>query len=169
MRAAGLALLALLAACTGAGKSGVGRPDWMDEGAVQIHAISDRGRPLVGGGLLRRVTPGGYAGFRAFVPVLESGSYTGDLFWRSYFRPERPSSLFVEGDASLHLVKGGTTFVPSASVALGVRTAVTDNLSVGGSFGPLIFPSGSTPDVDHLRLGPFGVAPRMLASVDFHL
>ena len=143
--------------------------DWMDEGSMQVHAISDEGQPLVGGGIVRRVSKGAALGFRGLIPLWGTGSYTGEVFGRGYFTPEDRSSLFLEGDASLHLVRGGTTFVPSVGFLFGVRVAVTDTLSVGGSFGPVVFPASALPNVEFARFGPLGIAPRMLASVDFHL
>jgi hypothetical protein len=164
----GLALAGTSTACAGTGSQHV-VSDLMDEGTVQVHGVSDGGLPLVGGGLVKRVSKGGFVGFRGLLPVWGTGSYTGEVFGRGYFTPEGRSSLFLEGDASLHLVRGGTTFIPSVSFNFGVRVAVTDTLSVGGSFAPVLFPAGLEPKVDFVRFGPLGMAPRMLGSVDFKL
>ncbi|MES2640027.1 MAG: hypothetical protein V4850_11110 [Myxococcota bacterium] len=164
----GLALAGASAACAGTG-SPRAVSDWMDEGTVQVHGVSDGGAPLIGGGLVRRVSEGGFVGFRGMLPVWGTGSYTGEVFGRGYFTPDARSSLFLEGDAGLHLVRGGTTFIPSVGLNFGVRVAVTDTLSVGGSFAPIVFPAGLEPKVDFVRMGPLGMAPRMLGTVDFKL
>ncbi len=159
-------LLSLLAVASGSEPERVATP-WMDEGSLLFEGLSDR--PLVGGGIVRRVAGAVWVGGRVFIPVWGLEPYEGDLFVRGYLTPNETGSLFVEGEVAAWL--GRDLFVPAVGGSFGVRVRVHPRLSVGGSFGPTVFHRGGLPDAEgtFLDIGPARIAPRMRATVDFLL
>ena len=80
----------------------VAAPGWMDEGVLHVSGLSER--PLVGGGIARRVSEGGWIGGRFLVPAWGAGPYEGDLFVRGFFT-RRPGQIALA--VVLLLVYGG--------------------------------------------------------------
>lgn len=139
--------------------------NWVVEGALQIHSVSERGKLMIGSSLSYLLTENGQVGVRALLPMENHGTYSILMYWRQNFG-EKVTRLYFEPGAGFNIVNDGTETVPSAGLSFGVNHRLNETIHIGGSAG---FEGYLEPidGVARAKIGELRLTPKMLLHMNF--